>query len=89
MILEEHTQRCSCTISFTDYKRCSFYSLRAGRAFKAPRYFGPFLTASYNDRPCCVEIFKISLTVTEAKSNARTSCDGQAIKAIKIVETIG
>lgn len=51
--------------------------------------FGPFLTAGYNDRPCCVEIFKISLTVTEAKSNARTSCDGQAIKAIKIVETIG
>lgn len=78
MILEEqHTQRCSCTISFTDYKRCSFYSLwRAGRAFKAPRYFWIVLTAGYNDRPCCVEIFKISLTVTEVKSNARTSCDG-------------
>lgn len=58
----------------------SFYSLwRAEMILRHRKTVGLCPAAGYNDRSCCVEIFKVSLTVTEVKSNARTSRDEQAI----------
>lgn len=56
---------CSCTVSFTNSTITPFILCSAQVESKvAPVSFGPGCNP-YNDRPCCVEIFKVSLIVTE------------------------